>query len=268
MADNPIQKSFSLLVAAAFADGDIGDAEMAMLLRKASDARIPSERVQRMVAEARQGQLRLSYPSSREERTKRLDDILDILCVDGRLETPERQFMLRYTTSLGGIPEDLNDRIRARMRRAARVESKPVEIMIDTMPDSHIRIGAPPERPQAPPPPPRPPIAAGAPAPEPPAAGPATLPHATAAPEVETIAPRPPGPVELAPPQLLGASVLPPITLALVRQVIEFEGSAEAAQWLERSCLMEPAAARETVEQILRADPSLKPAARRILPRR
>ena len=55
------------------------------------------------------------YPSSQKDREKRLDDLLDVICADGRVEAPERQMILRYATLLGGVPADLNARIRARL---------------------------------------------------------------------------------------------------------------------------------------------------------
>ncbi len=276
--DPQLQKSFSLLVAAAFADGSVTDNEMSVLHRKALEFRIPMARLDELLDEARSGRLRLTYPSTPAERDKRLDDILDVITADGRIETPERQFMLRYATVLGGVPTDLNERIASRMKRAARAAAPPAaseELRVTRMPASTVEIHPTQPSQSSTGPGDRPPELramvgpAGTPSTARPESGP-TQAFSDAGSQITSrsdasIFDRPPGPVELSGPSLLGSMTdLPPITLALVKQVIEFDGEEEAAAYLQKSCLMDAGAAKEAVAKVLRTHPEVKPRARQI----
>jgi uncharacterized tellurite resistance protein B-like protein len=106
---------FALLVAAAFCDGSAGDQEIALLHRKAEARRISKERVEELLRLAKAGRLRLSSPADAEERRQQLDDLIDVIAADGRIEASERGFLMRYSALLGGVPPDLEERLRARL---------------------------------------------------------------------------------------------------------------------------------------------------------
>jgi len=196
---------FALLVAAAFCDGAAGDEEIALLHRKAEARRIPKERVAELLRLGKAGRLRLSSPEDPAERRKQLDDLIDVIAADGRIEASERGFLMRYSALLGGVPADLEDRLRARL---ARPEPPP------PAPDAGGRVGPSPLS-------------------------------------------RPPGPVSLGGPEWQIGS-LPPVTLALVKQVIHFDGVEAAVRYVMKSCLMEEPEARRAVEEALASDPELR----------
>jgi uncharacterized tellurite resistance protein B-like protein len=237
--DPNTRRMFGTLVAAAFADGTLAGPERQVLHRKATEWDIPISLVNQLIAQGEQGKLSVAVPATREQREALLDDLIDIVAADGRVEMAEHQVLGKFAVHLGLELRDLRPRIHARMERRSA-------------PQEPARPGTPAPAAPGPVPPPAPPRR------ETPGAAP-PLP-----------AERPPGPVEFQGPTSFGPKVgdIPPVTLQLLRQAIAFEPEPNALRYIERTLGVPAPEARKIFAAICAAFPDLKPASQDVRGRR
>ncbi len=242
------RRSFGTLVAAAFVDGTLAGPERQMLHRKATQWDIPLSAVNQLIAQGEQGKLQVAVPPTREQREALLDDMIDIVTADGRIEAPEHHLLAKFAAHLSLALPDLRARIRERMER------RPA-------PEEPVRPRAPEARPAKPPP--APPVLRAPPAPPVP---PAAARGGELKDTVQALPERPSGPVELDGPKSVGPTVgdLPPVTLQLLKQAIAFEPEAEALRYIERTLGIPAPEAKKTYAEICAAFPSLKPGSQQI----
>jgi hypothetical protein len=106
------------LAAVAAIDGRIAQPEMQLLVRKAKEMRLDPPQVQQILQEAREGRLPLALPSEPREYDERLGEIIDVVCVDGRIETQERALLLRFASRMNLDEADLMARVRPILQAA------------------------------------------------------------------------------------------------------------------------------------------------------
>jgi uncharacterized tellurite resistance protein B-like protein len=204
MSDPQAQRHLAALVAAAFADGRLADVEKRLLYRKASELKIPLDVLSDLMARGEKGQLSVVVPTGREARETLLGELIELVCSDGRVESPEQQILSKLAFQAGVSGPELRDRIRRTMeRRGASAAPEPAGIR------APLPFAVPP--------------ASGSPA----AALPGTPPERP---------PLPPGPLRAQEPKPLpsGVADIPPVTLQLLRQAISFEGEEGSVQAVER----------------------------------
>ena len=68
MVGNLARRSFSTLVAAAYADGELADAERQVLHRRATELGIPQRLLQDLLEQGQRGNLRVAVPANRHAR--------------------------------------------------------------------------------------------------------------------------------------------------------------------------------------------------------
>ena len=231
MVVSSTRKSFEALVVAAFVDGNLADEERAVLRRKATEMDIPVGQFDEILDRGRKGQLRVFLPSSPEERLELLDSLIDVICADGRLDRTENRLLLRLGGHLKINASALGRRVRARLDR---LRSQPRQKEQPLVPDVKITERSEPE-------------------PVPPPESPETIGSDS------SLLQMPSGPVQL---NAIGAfsDEIPPVTRGLVRSVILFEGTDAAVRYLVEKCGVEDEShARASVQNMIDADPNLKP---------
>jgi uncharacterized tellurite resistance protein B-like protein len=218
---NPnVRRAFGTLVSAAFADGTLSDHERQVLHRKATEMNVPSSVMHEIVEQGRQGKLSVAIPPGARERERLLEDLIDIVCADGRLEAPEHHLIAKFASHLGLALPDLRAKVRDRMEKRQAPQAAPPR------PE--------PVRPQVSLPPPPPPAV--------------------------SVPPVPPSPPPVAPPvQAAGLSHIPPITLQLIRQAILFTAPQEAVRYIERILNVSRPDAERTFRAVCAAYPDMKP---------
>ena len=101
MVDSNTRRKFETLVAAAFADGFLAEAEKEILKGKAEELGISPREMHETLGLGQQRKLSVSIPATTLEREKMLDDLIDVVSADGRVE-PSEYSMLDPAASTGG----------------------------------------------------------------------------------------------------------------------------------------------------------------------
>lgn len=239
------RRAFSTLVAAACVDGDLSPPEREVLHRKATEYDIPVGVVRELIDQGVQGKLSVAVPPGQADRETLLDDLIDVACADGRIESAEHHLLAKFAAHLGLQLPDLRARVRQRL------QAKPA-------PAAPRPRTSPPPAPEKP----RDPVLAARDEPRPEFARPVpAAPHAT--PNVPAL---PPGPITLQPPSLVEGRVddIPPVTLHLLKQSILFETTPDAVRYIERTMNLTKPEAEILMGRILDAFPGLKPGSERL----
>jgi len=234
MTDVSVRRKFEALVAAAFADGYLADAEKEVLQRKAERLQLPSREMHEIIGLGQQRKLSIAIPSSAAEREALLDDLIDVAAADGRVEAPEYSLLARFAESLKISLPDLRLRVNRRMQGRS---------------DRNTRTAPRPE-------PRRETPAVAAPAPQ------AMSFEAVqfSQPPQPTIPTNPP-PAQAAFPHQPKVADLPPVTLQLLKQSIMFDNEADSILNISRTLGLDAQKAAAIRSAILVAFPDLKPGA-------
>jgi uncharacterized tellurite resistance protein B-like protein len=254
MVDAPTRRRFEALVSAAFVDGVLAGPERTVLQQKAAALKISAREMNEILALGEQRKLSVSLPATSLERDALLEDLIEVVAADGRVEAPEYHLLARFAETLKiGLPE-----LRQRVNRRMQANSEPKTDIIRRDPP---RPAPPPSRPThvtaKRPEPPRP-------RPEPPRAAPEAPPLFEApkfsAEALPSMAPPTAKHVEVNFPKHVHVANLPPVTLQLLRQSIMFDTESDSVVNITRTLNVSPSEATEIRGKILEAFPDLKPA--------
>ena len=257
MVDAATRRKFEALVSAAFIDGMLASSEREVLQQKAAQLHIPPREMNEIIAMGEQRKLSVSIPPSTMEREALLEDLIEVVSADGRVEAPEYHLLARFAETLKISLPDLRARVNRRMQ--GRPEPKP-EVRRETVrssppPSRQTHMTAAPKRAEPPrpaPPPPPPPVF------EPPQFAAAALPPLT---------PPPPAAKAMSAvsfPKHVQVADLPPVTLQLIRQSIMFDSESDSIVYITRTLNVPPSEATEIRQKILAAFPDLKPGSQQI----
>lgn len=247
MVNAAVRRKFEALVAAAFSDGYLAESEKDVLQKKAGALGIPPRDVNDIFFLGQQRKLTIAVPSTSLERDALLEDLIEVVVSDGRVEAPEYHLLARFAETLKIPLPELRTRVNRRMQQGkaeTRVEPRPTAVK-----------PAPPRTPAAaPPPPPAPkrpePQMPAAPAFEAPKlfAADALPPPPTSSISFESMIPKDPKVADL-----------PPVTLQLLKQSIMFDTEADSISNIARTLGIQPSAAADIRAAIVAAFPELKP---------
>jgi len=261
MTDAATRRKFEALVSAAFIDGFLAAPEREVLQQKAAVMKIAAREMNEIIAMGEQRKLSVSIPPTSLERESLLEDLIEVVSADGRVEAPEYHLLARFAETLKISLPDLRVRVNRRMQANAQ-PSKP-EPRRET-----VRSAPPPSRPTqvtAAPRRPEPPRAA--PPPPPPAPPPPPPPMFAAAQLVPTSTPvAAQGPIQSQGtfPKEIKVGELPPVTLQLLKQSIMYDNESDSILYIGRTLGLPPSGATEVRQAILAAFPDLKPGSRQI----
>ena len=243
MADAGSRRKFEALVAAAFADGFLADAEKTVLQRKAARLGISGSEMNEVIGLGQQRKLSIGIPATTPEREALLDDLIEVVAADGRVEAPEYSLLARFAETLKiGLPE-LRQRVNRRMQGPGNERNT----------KQQTRREAPaPVKPAA--------------DPQPPAFESAPF-HPQPAP---MMTPPPPTAHHRDFPKETKVADLPPVTLQLLKQTLMFDTEVDSLANIGRTLGIPQEEAVQIRNAILAAFPDLKPASQVIrgLPRR
>jgi len=252
MPDSATRRKFEALVAAAFADGFLADAEKFVLERKAEQMGLSTREMHEIIGLGQQRKLSIGIPATAAEREALLEDLIEVVAADGRVEAPEYSLLARFSETLKISLPDLRVRVNRRMQglsdRNTRTQTR--------------RESPPPAAPSRPPaprrvePPPPPPFPTYAPAPPPQAPTPMMAP--------------PPAHAHKEFPVDTRVGDIPPVTLQLLKQSILFDTEIDSIAAIGRTLGIPAEPAAQVRLAILAAFPDLKPASQvvRQAPRR
>lgn len=241
MADPATRRKFEALVAAAFADGYLAEAEKIVLQAKADRMGISNREMHEIIGLGQQRKLSIGIPGSAAERDALLEDLIEVVAADGRVEAPEYSLLARFAETLKiGLPE-LRQRVNRRMQGLSSGDR-------NTRAQTRRESPAPPRRVEPPP------------APPPPVYQPPPFMQAPAQAFTTPVAAQKEFPKETK------VADLPPVTLQLLKQSIMFDNEAESVQNIGRTLGIAPEAAVQIRQAILAAFPDLKPASQVIRP--
>lgn len=244
MAGAGVRKKFEALVSAAFVDGTLSDAERQVLHQKAAALNLSRIDANDIMTLGQQRKLQVTIPATPQEREALLEDLIEVVAADGRVEAPEYHLLARFAETLKISLPDLRQRVNRRMQQGrgeTRVESR--------------------REPVRPQPPPRR-------ADPPPALRKVEMPtYAAPKPEAPQFAAdalpplSPPGPVFFESSMSKDPQVadLPPVTLQLLKQSIMFDTEADSTAAISRTLGISPDEAAKIRAKILAAFPDLKP---------
>jgi uncharacterized tellurite resistance protein B-like protein len=242
MADGATRRKFEALVAAAFADGYLADAEKIILQDKAERMGISNREMHEILGLGQQRKLSIGIPATTAERDALLEDLIEVVAADGRVEAPEYSLLARFAETLKiGLPE-LRQRVNRRMQGHSDRNTR-AQTRRETPP------AAPPRRVEPPAPPP-PPSYASPPIMQPPT--PMMAPTAAHAHKEF--------------PKETKVADLPPVTLQLLKQSILFDTEADSLQNIGRTLGISSEDAARIRRAILAAFPDLKPASQVVRP--
>lgn len=234
MADAAARRKFEALVAAAFADGYMAEAEKIVLQRKAERLQISTRDMNEIIGLGQQRKLSIAIPSTAAEREALLDDLIDVAGADGRVEAPEYSLLARFAEALKISLPDLRLRVNRRMQGHSDRNTR-------TEPRREPRREAP-----APAAPPQQAMSFEA--------------VQFSQPPQPTVTANPP-PAQAAFPHQPKVADLPPVTLQLLKQSIMFDNDADSIQNISRTLGLSAEKAAEIRSAILAAFPDLKPGA-------
>lgn len=247
MVDPNTRRKFEALVSAAFVDGYLAEAEKEILRRKAEEMKIPSREMHEILGLGQQRKLSISIPATTLERERLLEDLIDVVAADGRVESPEYHLLARFAETLKLSLVDLRTRVNRRMQgksdNTTRVEPRKPAPRPEPPRQTQMRPPAPPR------------------APEPPA-------PAFQGPQFAQnhAPPVPSGPVKMESsfPAQPKVANLPPVTLQLLKQSIMFDNESDSIITIGRTLGIPPSEAAEIRAAILAAHPDLKPGSQQI----
>jgi len=257
MVDVASRRTLCTLVAAAFIDGKFDKTERDVVYRKGKNLGIPVEMIDEIVELGKKGALAVSVPPTQKQKEDLLNDLIDVVCADGRLEPAENHLLMKFASQMGITVHDLGERVRRQMGQARRPTPVRDEVVIveDAPPVPKRKTPVrqpdvlPPRRPEVV-------LEAVMPVISPSKPIPPDQPVGNIEPSADIVKPLPPGPIRLAPPSLGGGSLeaeLGAITLQLVKQTLSFEGPEKARAYLEQSCgISDPAKVERILEELLR----------------
>lgn len=238
MTDPATRRKFEALVAAAFADGFIAEAEKVVLQQKADRMGLSTREMHEILGLGQQRKLSIAIPATTAEREALLEDLIEVAAADGRVEAPEYSLLARFAESLKITLPELRQRVNRRMQagseRTARTE---------------VRRASPPPRP--------PPPGRSEPPPLPPSPAYESPRFMQGPPAIPTALPVP-APREF--PKETTVADLPPVTLQLLKQSIMFDNEADSVAAIARTLSIPSEAAAQIRQAILAAFPELKPA--------
>lgn len=247
MSDAGARRKFEALVAAAFADGFLADAEKAVLQRKAARLGLSGRDMNEVLGLGQQRKLSIGIPATAAEREALLEDLIEVVASDGRVEAPEYSLLARFAETLKiGLPE-----LRQRVNRRMQAPGNDRNTQQQTRRETPAPPKSAPVKPAADPQPPvfesaqfmeRPPMMTA----PPPTA------HHRDFPKDTTVAD------------------LPPVTLQLLKQTIMFDTETDSIANISRTLGIPLEPASQIRKAIIAAFPDLKPASQvvRGLPRR
>lgn len=167
--DAATRRAFTSLVAAACIDGRVSEPEAAYLRAKAGEFGIARGEADEFIQQGQQGRFTVAIPPTPAGKQALFDELLDVVCADGRLESQEKQLLLRFSSHLGVDPGDLGLRVRERLNRrrndapsappprpTSTPRAEPVMIIDDVRPKPAPPPPPPPRRPESAPPRPEP----------------------------------------------------------------------------------------------------------------
>ena len=265
------RRKFEALVSAAFIDGYLSESEKEVLNQKAVALGIPPREVNDILFLGQQRKLSVSIPPTSLERDALLEDLIEVVTSDGRVEAPEYHMLARFAETLKIPLPELRTRVNRRMQ--SRGETR-VEPRKETVRNDKPRPQPPPiaRRPESPKPFDS---AQGKPAPPPSAPPPPPVFEtpkfsAEAMPPMTSMGPMAPPPMMSAPGpiQYTGSALLkdpkvgdlPPVTLQLLKQSVMFDTESDCIANIGRTLGIPPSQAAEIRAAIIAAFPDLKPA--------
>lgn len=243
MADGSARRKFEALVAASFADGFLAEAEKQVLERKAARMGIATRDMNEILGLGQQRKLSIGIPATASEREALLEDLIEVVAADGRVEAPEYSLLARFAETLKISLPDLRVRVNRRMQGLS---------------DRNTREHSRREHPPAPPPPPR----RVEPPPPPPAPTYQPAQFMKAPPSMMT--PPPPSQPTQDFPKEAKVADLPPVTLQLLKQTIMFDNEADSIANIARTLSIPQQAAVQIRNAIIAAFPELKPASQAV----
>ena len=264
MVSPATRRKFEALVAAAFIDGVLSESEKIILNQKASALGIPQREANDILFLGQQRKLSVSIPPTSEEKDALLDDLIEVVTADGRVEAPEYHMLARFAETLKIPLPELRARVNRRMqsRGETRVEPRRETVRNDKPrpqpPPVAPRRSEPPKPTEVRPPPP-PPVF------ESPKFSAEALPPFT---PMTPMAPPPammaaPGPLQFTESALLKdpkVGDLPPVTLQLLKQSVMFDTEPDCISNIGRTLGIPPSQAAEIRAAIIAAFPDIKPA--------
>jgi len=252
MSDAGARRKFEALVAAAFADGFLAEAEKTILQRKAARLGLSGRDMNEILGLGQQRKLSIGIPATAAEREALLEDLIEVVAADGRVEAPEYSLLARFAETLKiGLPE-LRQRVNRRMQGHDDRNTKHQTRRETPAPAKPASVKPAPVKPAADPQPPvfesaqfmeqKPPMMT---------APPPTAHHREFPKETKV-------------------ADLPPVTLQLLKQTIMFDTETDSIANIGRTLGISPEAAAQIRNAIIAAFPDLKPASQvvRGLPRR
>jgi len=247
MATAATRKKFEALVSAAFIDGTLSDAERQVLHQKATALSLSRIDANDILTLGQQRKLTVTIPATTQEREALLEDLIEVVAADGRVEAPEYHLLARFAETLKISLPDLRQRVNRRMQKGrGETRPEPRQETVRTAPRK-------PEPPPAPAPPPK----FEAMKYEPPRMETPKF-AADALPPMA-----PPGPVFFESSMSKDPKVddLPPVTLQLLKQSIMFDTDADSIATISRTLAIPAEEASRIRGKILAAFPDLKPGA-------
>jgi uncharacterized tellurite resistance protein B-like protein len=248
MAGAAVRKKFEALVTAAYIDGTLSDAERQVLHQKAAAMNLSRIDANDILTLGQQRKLTVTIPATAQEREALLEDLIEVVAADGRVEAPEYHLLARFAETLKISLPDLRQRVNRRMQKGhGETRQEPRRETVRNAP-------------RAPQPPPSSPKVE-APRIEVPKV---EIPKfeapqfaASALPPIST-----PGPVffESAMSKDPRVDDLPPVTLQLLKQSIMFDTEADSIAAISRTLSIPAEEAARIRGKILTAFPDLKPA--------
>src|SRR5439155_9520385 len=116
MVDASTRRKFEALVAAAFIDGYLAEPEKEVLQQKAAAMNIPPREMNDILFLGQQRKLSVSIPATSLERDALLEDLIDVVTADGRVEAPEYHLLARFAETMKIALPDLRLRVNRRMQ--------------------------------------------------------------------------------------------------------------------------------------------------------
>jgi uncharacterized tellurite resistance protein B-like protein len=242
MAGAAVRKKFEALVSAAFIDGTLSEAERQVLHQKAAALNLSRIDANDILTLGQQRKLTVVIPSTAQERETLLEELIEVVAADGRVEAPEYHLLARFAETLKISLPDLRQRVNRRMQKG-NAENR--------APQRQETVRTAPRTPEPPPPVTK----YESPKIEPPKfenpkfSGEA-LPPMTV-----------PGPVffESAMSKDPKVDDLPPVTLQLLKQAIMFDTEADSIAAISRTLSIPSEDAVRIRSKIISAFPDLKP---------
>jgi len=248
MVDAATRRKFEALVSAAFIDGMLAAPEREVLRKKAAQMNLPVREMNEIIAMGEQRKLSVSIPPSTMEREALLEDLIEVVSADGRVEAPEYHLLARFAETLKISLPDLRTRVNRRMQAMSEPPRRET-----------VRSSPPPSR--------QTPLTAAPKRAEPPPA-PAFQGPQFSADALPPMVPPTAKHVDAAFPKDVNVADIPPVTLQLLRQSIMFDTESDSIANIGRTLSVPPSTATEIRLKILAAFPDLKPVSHQIRPAR